>query len=279
MQKFVEENVQELFNLQFLATEYTLNEYRFDTIAFDEANNAFVIIEYKRGKNESLVDQGFAYLSTALDRKAELVLLYNKVYQVGRDVKNFDWGATRVFFVSPQFTKYQKSAVGFQQMPFRLFEIKKYLGGLYSVDEIVTEKVQGGLKFGENNPTVQEVLEEVKVFTEEDHIEKLSEAMQEVYRSLRDRILEIGEIEIVPTKCYLAFKNENKNICDLEIYKSHITVFINLPAGALNDPYQKARDISKIGHHGNGDYSVLIKTMDEIDYVLTLIRQSFEFNK
>jgi len=39
-----------------------------------------------------------------------------------------------------------------------------------------------------------------------------------------------------------------------------------------------ARDISKLGHHGNGDYEVKLNSTEDIGYVMSLIRQSYDMN-
>ncbi|MDE7264019.1 MAG: hypothetical protein K2N64_05110 [Anaeroplasmataceae bacterium] len=77
---------------------------------------------------------------------------------------------------------------------------------------------------------------------------------------------------------FIAFKCNNKNICDVELYKNNLKVFLNLPSGKLTDANQFAKDVSQTGHHGNGDYSVDINCIDDIDYLMTLIRQSYKFN-
>jgi predicted transport protein len=42
----------------------------------------------------------------------------------------------------------------------------------------------------------------------------------------------------------------------------------------LNDPKGIARDVSKIGHWGTGNYEVILKDSDNIGYVISLIRQA-----
>ena len=136
LQNLVEKNLKTIFGLRFIATEFPIESYRFDSVAYDEEAKSFVIIEYKRGKNESLVDQGYAYLYTLLDRKADFVLLYNDVMKTSKGLKDFDWTQTRIMFVSPKFTDYQKNATAFSNMPFELYEIKQYENGIILVDEI-----------------------------------------------------------------------------------------------------------------------------------------------
>ena len=108
IQKLLENNLGIVFGLEFLETEFPLKDMRFDTVAYDEENASFVIIEYKKVRNTSLVDQGYAYLHTVLDRKAELVLLYNKVKNERKQVADFSWDMTRIYFVSPYFSKFQR---------------------------------------------------------------------------------------------------------------------------------------------------------------------------
>jgi hypothetical protein len=43
---------------------------RIDTLAFDNESKAFVIIEYKKDRNFSVVDQGMAYLNLMLNKKS-----------------------------------------------------------------------------------------------------------------------------------------------------------------------------------------------------------------
>ena len=52
-----------------------------------------------------------------------------------------------------------------------------------------------------------------------------------------------------------------------------------MPKGALDDPKEFTRDISDIGHLGNGDYDLTISSEKEIEYVLSLIKQSYENKK
>ena len=73
IQSLIESNVTSLFNLQMVCSEFTIGSYRLDTLCFDEDNAAFVIIEYKKGNSYSVIDQGYSYLSTMLQNKADLL--------------------------------------------------------------------------------------------------------------------------------------------------------------------------------------------------------------
>ena len=282
LQKLVENNLENIFDLKFVATEFAIEGYRFDTVAFDVEANSFVIIEYKRGKNESLVDQGYAYLYTLLDRKAEFVLLYNEVLGKAKGVKDFEWSQTRIMFVSPKFTDYQKNATAFMDMPFELYEVKQYEGGIVSVLEINTNKTvkieNSGVKTLAGNEKVDKVTKEIVVYTEEKLLENGSDLTRELYYTLKERILELGDIKVEPKKLYIAFKGKS-NICDIIIKKGRIAIFLNLKEGKLNDPQGVTRSVKDVGHWGNGDYLAWIDKEEQIDYLMTLIRQSYKINR
>ncbi|MFL6394178.1 MAG: hypothetical protein ACJ708_05910, partial [Nitrososphaeraceae archaeon] len=69
IQRLTEANLHDLFELDFVESEFELHGLRIDTLAFDNESKAFVIIEYKKNRNFSVVDQGMAYLNLMLNNK------------------------------------------------------------------------------------------------------------------------------------------------------------------------------------------------------------------
>ena len=51
IQELVELNVENVFGLIMIQSEFTVGSYRIDTLCFDEQTNSFVIVEYKRGSS------------------------------------------------------------------------------------------------------------------------------------------------------------------------------------------------------------------------------------
>jgi hypothetical protein len=76
----------------------------------DDAQNPFAIIEYKKDRNFSVVDQGMAYLNLMLSNKADFILEYNESSNSSHSLKReeVDWSQSRIIFISPEFTKYQQ---------------------------------------------------------------------------------------------------------------------------------------------------------------------------
>lgn len=116
IQQIFEANLNEIMGLQIVRSEFSIKNKRIDTLAFDKQSNAFIIIEYKRSKNISVVDQGFTYLSLMLENKADFIVEYNETFKNTLKRSDIDWSQTRVAFVSTSFTENQKTATNFKDI-------------------------------------------------------------------------------------------------------------------------------------------------------------------
>lgn len=98
LQSLVEENLDELLGMHFLATEYTTTfGGRIDTLAVDYTG-APVIIEYKRNRNDNVINQGLSYLRWLQAQKVEFFeMLLIKVLGASVAEKiQIDWKNPRV---------------------------------------------------------------------------------------------------------------------------------------------------------------------------------------
>lgn len=77
-------------------------------------------------------------------------------------------------------------------------------------------------------------------------------------------------------KHYISFVRD-RNVVDVKIQQKSIKIWINLNIGELNDPKGLSKDVSKIGHLGNGDYEITITSLNQIDDIMDLIHQSYDF--
>ena len=89
-------------------------------------------------------------------------------------MEDVDWSQSRIIFVSPSFNSYQKDSVNFKDLPFELWEIKRY-----SNDTIVLNQHRSNSKESIEtlNPNttdsmISRVTKEVKVYTVEQHLSK-----------------------------------------------------------------------------------------------------------
>jgi RecB family endonuclease NucS len=80
VQNLVQDNMKIIFGVNFVTSEFELNNLRVDSLGYDSENNSFVIFEYKRDKNFSVIDQGYAYLALMLTTKPSLYYYSMKNY-------------------------------------------------------------------------------------------------------------------------------------------------------------------------------------------------------
>ena len=112
------------------------------------------------------------------------------------------------------------------------------------------------------------------MYSEEDIVSFGEKEIQSLYYTLRSSILELDDVEVQPRKKYIGFVKD-RNICSMFIQKKKIKLWINMKKGELNDGQGLMRDVSHIGHHGIGDYETLIDNDNEIEYIISLIKQSY----
>ena len=280
IQIITEKNLEYIFGLKFIKSELSLHNLRFDTLAFDADNKSFVIIEYKRDKNFSVIDQGYAYLSLMLNNKADFILEYNESVNNNLKRDDVDWSQSRVIFISPAFSKYQQQAINFRDLPIELWEITKYQNNLVQYERLKSPETSESInKISKSNEIVDRVTEEIRVYTEEDHLKPVSEEVAYLYEEFKNQILSLDDkIKVVPKKKYIAFKALS-NFIDILPQKNKIKFWVNMKKGELSNPYNLGEDCSNKGHYGNGDYEFSVTSSAEFINLMPLIKQSYEKNK
>jgi predicted transport protein len=281
IQQLTEKNLTLLLRLNFIRSEFSLNNFRIDTLAFDSESKAFTIIEYKRDKTFSVIDQGYAYLSLMLNNKADFILEYNESQNESLKRSDVDWTQSKVLFVSPAFTSYQREAINFKDLPIELWEIKKFNNNTVSFEQIQKASAKESIKtISKGNEAAEVVNKEVKVYTEQDHLNKIDFETRELYEEFKTRLLNIEDgIDIQPKKQTIGFKVQNNIFCDIVLQGKGLKIYLNLKSGELKDSQKIARDVSNVGHWGNGAYEIKLSDLENVEYILNLIKQSSQKNK
>lgn len=274
LQTITEKNLSLIFGLEFVCTEFPVGDYRLDTLAFDPETQSFVIIEYKRSENRSVIDQGYTYLGKMLDRKADFVLQYNNLKHKSYQIKDIDWAQSRILFVSTSFNNYQVGSLIFNDLPISLWEVKSYKDGHISYRRIDHSSSGASIKkLAPTDSIITKVVKEVVVYSEQDHLQKANEDIKELYEVLRDTIQQRWNLNIEPKKLYIAFK-KSTNVVDIEIQKAQLKLSINVPKGKLIDNLGIAQDVFGKGKWGNGDYQVIMRDDSNLSNIISLIEQS-----
>ena len=277
IQELIEKNLSEIFSLSFVRSEFAIQNFRIDTLAYDPENKSFVILEYKKDKSFSIIDQGYAYLSLMLNNKADLILEYNESLKTNLKRNDVDWSQSKVIFISPSFTPHQKESINFKDLPIELWEVHLFENDTVS---LIPQQSGGATEtiktISKKSKTFEQVNKEVKVYTENDHTEKAGDTVAELYEKFKSLILNINDtISIKPTKMYISFTFNKKPICDFHLYKEYIKIWINLKRGELQDIKKITKDVSSTGHWGNGDYEIQTGDTNNLEYIVSLIKESY----
>lgn len=276
IQKLFEQNLELIANLKLIKSEFIIKSNRIDTLAFDEESKAFVIIEYKRNQNYSVVDQGVSYLNLMLEYKADFIVEYNETQKWNLKRNDVDWSQSKIIFVSPSFTDFQKQSSNFKDLAIELWEIKQFENEIVVINPIKKSKSAPSIKQVQqsDDSEISNVAKQIKIYTEEDHLQGKSDGIKELFEEYKNAIINlIPDIDIEPKKLYIAFK-KSKNIVDVVVARNGLKIFINLKKGELDDSKKIARDVSLIGHWGNGDYEIIVSDTRNIEYIMSLVKQA-----
>jgi len=278
MQILTEKNLENIFWLEFIATEFQLNNLRIDTLAFDNETNSFVIIEYKRWTSYSVVDQWMTYLALLLNNKADFIQELARKRNKFIDKKDIDWSQSKVIIVADSFNRYQKESINFKDLPIELYELKQFENWIIVYNPIIADNTTQSIKTITKFQTKEfkEVNKEIKTYDEYYHLNWVNKEIKEIYEDLKSFILSLNpNIRIEYRKVYIAFKLGKNNIVDITIKKSLIKLRLNLKWWEIIDNYWLCKNVSQQGHWWNWDYEIKIYDKTNLWKVKDLIKQAY----
>ena len=120
--------------------------------------------------------------------------------------------------------------------------------------------------------------EQIVGYTIDDHSENLppESSMRNLFDIFRKEVLALDQCVTEEfLKQYIAYKAET-NFVDLVPLKHRFRLFLNIQFHELHDSRGLAKDVTNRGHWGNGDVECSLKNVQDIPYVMGLVRQAFE---
>ena len=277
LQLLCEENLELMLNLEFVATEFTVSNFRLDTVAYDKESNSFVIIEYKNKRNSSVIDKGYSYLSVMLNHKADFVLEYSKKFNKVYSVSDIDWGQSKVIFISPNFTSYQINSINFKDLPIELWKIKTYDNNTIAFNQVkaidVTATIEEIAPFKESKSKAI-INTIVRNYNETDLLAVGVLDIKDLYCIVKDMILEIDEdITLKANKLYMSFVKNRKTVICVKVQKNSLVIWLNTRFENIFDPQNIVKDVTNIGHHGVGNCEIKLSDDSNIGYVNDLLKK------
>lgn len=265
LQGLIERNMDEVFGIRFLESEYPIPNGRIDTLGLDE-NTLPVVIEYKKKQDlGNAIIQGLFYIDWVKQNKRTFEMLIRE--KLSKDAK-VDWTLTpRLIIIAEAFDPKEISAIN---QIITNVELKKFsfYREMISIEDVTIAKVSRG-----TFRTADEVVEKPGPPTIEEHLAKTAPKIRQAFLNIREEIFQIGEdIEEKTTKTMICYYNGGKGLAWFNFSGKRLR--LHLRKGTYSDKYGKLKP-------GFGDCPSLTLRQDELDvehieYLKDLIRQAYE---
>ena len=98
----------------------------------------------------------------------------------------------------------------------------------------------------------------------------------DLFTEFRKSVIELDEcVREEFLKLYIAYKAET-NFVDVIPQSKRLLLQLNMDFSEIDDPRGICRDISGLGRWGNGNVEVILEKMEDLPYIIGLVRQSLE---
>ena len=276
LQRLIEANMETLFGVRFLATEYSTgakHRGRIDSLGLDETGSP-VIFEYKRAVNESVINQGLFYLDWLVDHKGEFQLLVME--KLDRDAANdIDWRNPRVICVASGFTRYDENAVMQMSRSIELVRYQDFEGELLALELVTAAKTDLVAESAGGSGTSGKAAATSKTVTQ--YLAGSPQDLQDLFTDLESFIEALGdEVTKKTLKFYFAYRRL-KNFACVEVHPQTQTllVYLKVDPDTLLLEEGFSRDVRSIGHFGTGGLELRIKDAAGLVKAQPLIQQSY----
>ncbi|GAA2321906.1 transporter [Streptomyces caniferus] len=265
VQCLVEAHMETMLGVRFLASEYStgLHGGRIDSLGIDE-NGAPVVVEYKRGTDAGVINQGLFYLSWLMDHRAEFGHLVRD--RLGATAASqVLWSAPRLICVAGDFTRYDIYAVREHR---RSIDLVRYR--LFGDDHIALEAVASHTGQRSAPATARRRVAGVQsTRRQEVTLTELAVAVDEALLGLGDGITRVQR------KQYRAYQRLRNFACVCPPQQTKLLVYLKIDPRQVDLVPGFTRDVTGLGHHGTGDLEVQLRTPRDVERAQELFRASY----
>jgi predicted transport protein len=264
VQGLVEAHMETLLGVRFLASEYgtgPVHGGRIDSLGLDE-NGSPVIVEYKRGIDAGVINQGLFYLAWLMDHRAEFEHLVRLGVTAASQVL---WSGPRLICIAGDFTRYDVHAVREHRRSIDLVRYRLFGSDLLGLETVAS--VSGGMQVARR--TRRQAITRVAADVQGAAMTELAGAVDEVLLGLGDGV------NRVERKTYRAYQRLRNFACLCPPQRSKLLVYLKVNPKDVDLVPGFTRDVSGLGHHGTGDLEVQLRTPRDVERAQDLFRASY----
>ncbi|MFD8524068.1 DUF5655 domain-containing protein [Streptomyces capillispiralis] len=266
VQALAEAHMETLLGVRFLASEYSTGPAhggRIDSLGLDE-NGSPVIIEYKRGTDAGVINQGLFYLAWLMDHRAEFEHLVRDRLGVTA-ASQVLWSGPRLICIAGDFTRYDVHAVREHRRSIDLVRYRLFGRDLLGLETVAS--VSGGVQVARRarRQAVARAAADVQ-----------GAAMRELAGAVDEVLLGLGDgVNRVERKTYRAYQRLRNFACLCPPQRSKLLVYLKVDPKNVDLVPGFTRDVSGLGHHGTGDLEVQLRTLRDVERAQDLFRASY----
>ncbi|ONI49831.1 hypothetical protein STIB_61300 [Streptomyces sp. IB2014 011-1] len=269
VQRLIEAHMETMLGVRFLASEYVIDCVeggRIDSLGIDE-NGAPVIVEYKRGTDAGVINQGLYYLSWLTRHRSAFDSLVRDRLGVPTAAQVL-WSAPRLICVAGDFTRYDAHAVREHRRSIDLVRYRYYGSDHVSLETVVSVTGKSGAA---NRRTRRHCHMDAP-----QALQRQTGAMAELAVAADETLRGLGDgITRVQRKQYAAYQRLRNFACVIPPQQTKLLVYLKADPKSVDLTPGFTRDVTGLGHHGTGDLEVQLRTERDLERAQDLFRLSY----
>ncbi|WP_411141001.1 DUF5655 domain-containing protein [Streptomyces sp. x-80] len=266
VQNLVEAHMETMLGVRFLASEYVIDCVeggRIDSLGIDE-NGAPVVVEYKRGTDAGVINQGLYYMSWLTAHRSAFDSLVRDRLGASAAAQVL-WSAPRLICVAGDFTRYDAHAVREHRRSIDLIRYR-FFGNDHIGFEVVASVTgkstasRRARRHAAGSPSPR----------------RQAGAMAQLAEAADEMLLSLGAgVTRVQRKQYAAYQRLRNFACVIPPQQTKVLVYLKADPKGLDLMPGFTRDVTGLGHHGTGDLEVQLRTERDLERARDLFRLSY----
>ncbi|MGP9017677.1 DUF5655 domain-containing protein [Streptomyces sp. BR1] len=266
VQDLVEAHMEKMLGVRFLASEFVIDcadGGRIDSLGLDE-NGAPVIVEYKRGTDAGVINQGLYYMAWLTNHKDAFRNLVRDRLGVTA-ASQILWSAPRLICVAGDFTRYDAHAVREHRRSIDLVRYRYFGSDHFGLETVASVTGQAGeaKRVRRRAPGAPPVGQQGGAMAE------LAQAVDEVLVGLGDGVTRVQR------KQYRAYRRLRNFASVCPPQQTKILVYLKADPKEVDLVPGFTRDVTGLGHHGTGDLELQLRTERDLERAQDLFRLSY----
>ncbi|WP_192918214.1 endonuclease NucS domain-containing protein [Streptomyces spectabilis] len=266
VQDLVEAHMEAMLGVTFLASEYVIDCVdggRIDSLGLDE-NGAPVIVEYKRGTDAGVINQGLYYMAWLTNHKDAFRNLVRDRLGVTA-ASQILWSAPRLICVAGDFTRYDAHAVREHRRSIDLVRYRYFGSDHFGLETVAS--VTG------HSAEAKRVRRRAAGLTPD---RKQGGAMAELAQAIDEVLVGLGDgVTRVQRKQYRAYRRLRNFASVCVPQQTKILVYLKADPNEVEVIPGFTRDVTGLGHHGTGDLELQLRTERDLERAGDLLHLSY----